>query len=397
MRFAVSTEDLPEKPATAEFPRAFFGVIAMQFVFGLAVSTFTILPSVVVRHLRGSSDDVGVYAAALAFGALAAAPVAGFVLDRVGRKTVIQLACLGAAASSFLFASFLDVRGIALPLLFVSGATFVMIVNGLSTLVADLAPSESIARAVGWQGAATMIANAISPTMAEHFAPTFGWHAPFFASGGICLLLVAIGFFLPKDRTIEIPADRARVSPRAAITALAPLLLTAFLAGAAFTAISTFQQPHLLARGASSVRDYFIGFSVGALVMRLGFGSLPDRLGLPRATRSALAGYALVSLAFTAIVPPALGLGGLTHGLVHGVLYPSMVALSFRTVGAESRGLAASFTLGAFNGGSALGGLAFGAVARATDTTWVFVCGAACALVGIAFVREPAQRGTSTV
>lgn len=398
-----TTREMIEPQATratapVRFPRVFFALVAMQFVFGLAVSTFTLLPSVVVRHLRGDSNDVGAYSGALALGSLVAAPFAGFLLDRVGRRRVIAGASFAASISAFFFAATLDSRALSLPMVFASGVAFVFVVNGISALVADVAPEQSLAQAIGWQGAATMVSGAISPTLAEEFAPTHGWQMPFYVASAIVGLLGFAALALPRESAPARPDGGVRASTLTGLRALAPQLVVALLAGAAFTTIATFHQPHFLERGATSVRDYFLGFSAGALVMRLGFGSLPDRLGLVRANRVTLIGYALASLSFCVLPASALIVGGLAHGVVHGMFYPSAIALAFRIVGPRARGLAASFTLGAFNGGSALAAVLLGALARHTSTTWVFVVGACASLLAVAFVREPAaQRGTSTV
>jgi len=395
MHSAASTEARPKLETNVAFSRDFAFVIATQFVVGLSISAYSILPSVVVRHHRGTAHDAGLATALLAFGALVSAPFAGVWLDRIGRRTMILAACAAATVAALGFAIFLDVPSIARPLLVLSGASFVIVVNGVSALVADLAPPEALGRAVGWQGAATMIAGAIAPTLAEHAAPTYGFHAPFYAAAALTAIATAMAYRLPKDTPVASSTSADGVVVRASLgtslRALAPLLVVSFLVGSVYTAIATFQQPHVIAQGASSVRAYFVGFSGGALFMRLGFGSLPDRLGLARATRCAIALYALVAFAFAAIDPATLVFGGVAHGIAHGVFYPSLVALAFRSVGPRARGVAAALTNGAFNGGSAIAGFAFGSLADATSTANVFLASGVCAAAAFAFVRAPKE------
>lgn len=391
MRAAVPTDAPPETALSEAFPPAFAFVVATQFVFGLAVSTYAILPSVVVRHLHGTSDDVGLMSASLAFGALAASPLAGLAIDRLGRKRMVFAGSLATALAGAAFGHFLDHEALALPLLVLVGMAAVLVVNGVITLVADLAPPQALGRAVGWQGAATMLANAVAPTVAERLGPTVSWHAPFYVSALIAGATALMALRLPEDPIRASHAGRPRGSAWKTTLSLAPLLLVAFLSGATYTAIATFQQPHVIAQGATSVKAYFVGFSAGALLMRLGFGSLPDRLGHVRASRLSLALYALVALAFAAIGPLTLGLGGFGHGLAHGVFYPSLMALAFRTADANGRGLAATITNGAFNGGSALSAFALGRLAQAAGTGTVFVVGAVCVATAILFVRPPKE------
>lgn len=392
MRAAVPTDAPPETALEAAFPPAFGFVVATQFVFGLAVSTYAILPSVVIRHLHGTSDDVGLASGLLAFGALAASPFAGLALDRFGRRRMVFAGSLATALASSSFALLLDHEAYALPLLVLVGMAAVLVVNGVITIVADLAPPQALGRAVGWQGAATMLANAVAPTIAERLGPALSWHAPFYGSALIAAATALMALRLPEDPPRAAHAERPRGSAWKTTLSLAPILLVAFLSGATYTAIATFQQPHVIAQGATSVKAYFMGFSAGALLMRLGFGSLPDRLGHVRSTRLSLAAYTLVALAFAAIGPLTLGLGGFGHGLAHGVFYPSLMALAFRTADANGRGLAATITNGAFNGGSALSAFALGRLAQEAGTSSVFVVGALSVATAIVFVRPPKER-----
>ena len=85
MRAAVPTDAPPETALEAAFPPAFAFVVATQFVFGLAVSTYAILPSVVIRHLHGTSDDVGLASAGGMIAVVLANIVATFLIRSIAR------------------------------------------------------------------------------------------------------------------------------------------------------------------------------------------------------------------------------------------------------------------------------------------------------------------------
>lgn len=378
--------------------RPFARIVTTQFVFGLGFSVLSMAPSMLVRSFHADAREVGVATAMVAFGAVSLAPFAGLALDRYGRVALVRLGCLAAAVAMVGFALTLDERIARNVWLFIAGAAFVLVFNGTTALVADVAPSTHLARAMGWQGASNMVANAVAPTLAEWAAPTIGWKSVFLIGAAVILVAGVISSALVDSRPKE---ERARSisfeALRAPALAMGPLLVASACAGGAYGSIFSFQQPYMIERGASVVRAYFFGFTSGTLLMRLGFGSLPDRVGHERTSRAAFAAYALVAVGFVLVTPRTLGLGGFLHGVAHGVLYPGLVALAFRRVAPDARGLAASLTNGAFHGGYAASSLGLGALATAFGTAWVFVAGGVLALVAIPFTREPPQRGTSTV
>lgn len=394
----VSPEEAPtlSTPERASWTRPFARVVGMQFVFGLGFAVLSIAPTMLVRRYHADAREVGVTTATLAFGAVALAPIAGLALDRVGRVLLIRVGCVVAALAMALFALNLDSVLLRRAFLFLAGAAFVIVFNGTSAMVADIAPGHSLARAMGWHGASNMVAHAIAPTLAEHLAPSIGWPSVFLA--GACMILVA-GVLAagledtrgPGERTSSISFGGAREVLRV----IAPLLLAAALVGGAYGSVFSFQQPYMIAKGATAVRAYFVGFTAGALVMRLGFGGLADRFGHAKTTRISAGLYGLVALAFTVVTPRTLGLGGLGHGVAHGMLYPALVALVLGRVNARDRGLAASVTNGAFHLGHAGTSLALGALAASQGIASVFVVGSALAWGAILLTRD--QRGTSTV
>lgn len=383
------------------------GVVATQFVFGLGFSGLAIVPTMLVRGFHADEREVGVATAVVAFGALLASPFAGLALDRFSRVRLLQIGCLVGASSMLGFAASLHHEAIRTVFLAVAGMAFVLVFNGTSILVADLAPPEQIARAMGLQGAAGMIAHALAPTGVEAAAPYLGWRMVFVIEAGLILVAAALASTIDDPRTrSEAPSRREAVPIGETLVRVAPTLWISVACAFAYCAIFAFHQPWMIEQGAEAVRSYFFGFTGGALLMRLGFGTLPDRMGHVRAIRASLALYAMVCAGLVITTPSTLVVAGVLHGVAHGVFYPALAALAIGRAPTSARAFASSVVHGAFNLGHAGAALGFGYLAKAAGLESVFVVGAvlaaAAAFVPVAGTRreiadEGDQRGTSTV
>lgn len=369
-------------------------ILVTQLVFGLGFSSLAIVPKMLETTGRGSARDIGHAMAMLGLGAGLCAPLAGLALDRIGRVRVIRVGATATALSLLAFAASLDVPALRTLAMLIAGSSFVFVFNGTSTLAADVSPSDRVARSIGWLGSAGMIAHAASPALAEMLAPHLGWERVFAGASTLCIasIFVSLGLEEPERPKQLAGSEGALPALVGAAGRLGPMLLVCVLAGGAYAAIFAFHQPLVLARGGTDVRGYFVGFTLGALVMRLGFGSLPDRIGHARATRLSLAAYAVVAGSFAFVQPAYLLVFGVAHGVAHGVFYPACAALGFARTGPTERGMSSALLNGSFNAGHAFAAFGYGALAQATRLEAVFLAAAIAAALALLV----AQRGTRT-
>src|SRR5204862_2641372 len=99
------------------------------------------------------------------------------------------------------------------------------------------------------------------------------------------------------------------------------------LTGAGFGTVFAFQAPHALALGRSRAGGFFVAYAAAAILVRVGFGHLPDRFGRHRVAVAAVLVYASVVLGMADLRPNALEVYGAIFGLAHGVFYPASNAL----------------------------------------------------------------------
>ena len=398
MSSAAASEE-PSEPRL--FTRDFALILATQLFFGFAFSSFFLLPKFVVTELHGSPSQVGYVGALAVVAAVLASPVCGKLLDRGARRPLIFWGCLLSGLGGLAFLGVTQVGSYLYAVRAMQGVSYTLYFVAAATLVADLSPPSRLGQALGWFGSAGLLMNAIATLVAERIAHAFGWHTVFVCaalSGGLGSLLSLwlreparqAGFAdrkvspapdSPLQRgTLVSPAPNSllqRVTPVGptsdAVSRRLAVLWAAAAGGAAFGVMFTFTQPLALSLGDTNISPLFAGYTAAALVVRLVFGNLADRLGRARVGGAALAVYSLVVAATAGLARGWLGVLGLGFGLAHGAFYPSLNALALEGVRREERGTVGAYFNAAFNGGILLVTFCFGQVAQAYGYRVVFL------------------------
>lgn len=387
----------PEEPTEPPlFTRDFALVLATQFTFGFAFSSFLLLPKFVVTELHGSPSQVGYVGALAVLAAVLVSPACGKLLDRGGRRPHIIFGSLlsGFAALGFLFVT--ETGPYLYAVRAAQGVAYTLYYVAAGTLVADLSPPSRLGQALGWFGAGGLLMNAIATLIAEGVAERFGWHAVFWAAAasGFAAALLAL-FLREPERAAAAAISPGDAPPKPAVSRHA-VLWGAAAGGTAFGALFTFTQPLALSLGDSNISPLFAGYTAAALLVRLGFGNLADRLGRARIGGGALGVYALVVAMTAGLSRGWLAPLGVGFGLAHGAFYPSLNALALEGVARGERGSAGAWFNAAFNGGVLLVTFCFGQVAQLYGYRSVFLfvaclCAAGCFVV-LGQARKPLSR-----
>lgn len=366
------------------FTRNFVALLAAQACFGFSFSSFFLLPKFMTVELGAGPDEIGSVTAAFYATAVLLAPWMGTVVDRRGRRRFLTAGALLQAVAAFGFVAVGEVGPLLYGLRALQGVAFAMAFVAGSALAVDEAPADRLALALGIFGLTMLSNNAIAPVLVEEIGQRAGWGPAFAMAGAMGLLGSLLSLRVP---------DRARPAPDAEIPGLfavatrpgAPRMwLVVGLAGAAFGVMFTYPQPFALQLGIENVRGFFVAYTAGALVVRLGLGPFTDRLGRRRVSLVALVLYAATTAAAAWIGVLGLAAVGAVFGLAHGIFYPTFNALAVQQSGEHERGKAMALFNGAFNVGYACGVFGLGIVADRLGYPPVFWIGAASA--GTAFV-----------
>ncbi|HEY0464722.1 MAG TPA: MFS transporter [Polyangiaceae bacterium] len=376
--------------------RPFVLVLCVQFCFGLSYSTFFLLPKFLTQQFHESPATIGAVAASALLAGVLASPWTGAWLDRGSRRPLITYGAVVNGLSGCAFALVHQVSWLIFVLRVVNGVSYALVFNGVVTVATDLAPPRKLGQAIGLCGAASIVANAIAPAIAEPVADNLGWGLVFLLAGGAALVaaLLSRGIREPERvAALDVHADVAP-SPSALSLLRDPERLGAFVCaaanGAAFGAMFTFTQPFALSLGGSKVSSFFLGYTVVALSVRLFLGHLADAWGRRRVALTGLVLYGFVASLTSLLQPNLLFLSGAGLGLAHGLLYPSINALAAEGVPRARRGAVMSYFFGCFGAGSAIWVLGLGVVARSYGYQVVFLATGVLAWSSIAFLHRKA-------
>jgi MFS family permease len=389
---ATVSDEATEPPL---FTRDFALVLVTQLTFGFAFSSFLLLPKFVVTVLHGSPSQVGYVGALSVLSAILVSPWCGRLLDRGKRRPHVVLGCVLSGISALAFLHVTEAGPYLYAVRALQGVSYTLYFVGAGTLVADLAPASRLGQALGWFGAGGLLMNAIATLIAERVAQRFGWHAVFYgaAASGFCGALLALRLREPERAppTAKLPAAPA---PHAvsAVTGRAAVLWGAAAGGASFGAMFTFTQPLALALGDSNISPLFAGYTAAALLVRLGFGNLADRLGRARVGGGALGVYAVVVASTAGLARGWLGPLGLGFGLAHGAFYPSLNALALEGTPRGERGTVGAWFNAAFNAGVLLVTFCLGQVAQSYGYRVVFLLVACLSAAGCFVVLSRARK-----
>jgi MFS family permease len=366
-------------------------IVATQTLFCLGWSVYLILPKFLIVQLHANASAIGYVSAASGFLSVAAVPVVTMLIDRVGRRPLLQVGCATLALASFAF-PWVDRIG---PLVFLlsaaTGVAFVFAYNASATMATDGAAPERLGQVLAIVGAAGALTNSIATMSAEHIAQWVGWRFVFVAAGVMALCALGATLAIRDGRE----GARAHVEVVATATTRAPVarvLLVAMLMGAIFAAMFEFHQPYALLLGAKAVGPFFAGFTIATVAVRMLFGRAGDRYGHRAIATLAAVGYAAAALATAGLRARWLWAYGAVFGFAHGVFYPTLNALAVELVPARARGRVITLFNGAFRAGFALSMLAWGNVAEHFGYPVLFTVAAILGFASVALLAVRRHR-----
>ena len=381
-----------DRPFFAE--RRFWLVLTAQTAFGLGWSVYLLLPKFFATELGADAASIGRVSAMSGFASVTTIPLVIALIDRIGRRPLLQMGCLVLIALSLGFTRVDRLGAFVYVLQAAVGSAFVLAFNASATMITDFAPPQRLGQAIGILGAANMATNAISTIAAEQLAHSVGWRAAFQLAAVMGIVGLVVSLWIrekPHEKPRSNPGELSDTKP---FGPLLRVLLVGALAGAPFSAMFTFQQPYALELGAVQVSAFFAGFTFSSVAVRVFFGSLGDRHGRRLISFVAMVGYALISLLTTELQVGWLWAYGIGFGLAHGVFYPTLNALAVELAAERARGRVITLFNGAFNAGYGLSTLLWGFVAARRGYPTLFMLAAGVSLASAVLLVLGVKRRT---
>lgn len=366
---------MPRPPLfTAPFVLCGLANLAQSIAFNL----FLHFPGFLSR-LGADDFQVGLVFGLASVAAIGARPPMGSVMDRRGRRGVILS---GGVLNCLVCGLYLTVVRMG-PWVYVlrvgHGLAEALLFTALFTYAADHVPAGRRTEGLAIFGVSSMAPMALSGLLGDWILAAGDYRELFLAATGFASISLLLSLPLHDPPRTSVGEDAA--SHGFWTVLLQRDLLPLWWVGGAFSlALATvfiFLKRFVDETGIGSVGSFFSAYAAAALLMRVGFGWLPDRVGAKRALLPSLAALAAGFVALAAATSGRdVAAAGLLCGIGHGYVFPILFALVVGRAREADRGSAMAIFTALFDLGVVLGGPLFGAISLAAGFSAVYLTAA---------------------
>jgi MFS family permease len=295
-------------------------------------------------HQLGARElEIGSIMSAHALAALLAGPTAGQVMDERGRRIVIRSGSALYVIAAALYLAIDRIGPFVYAVRVLEGVSATMLYVALFTYAADLVPPARRTQGLAVFGASGLLPMGISGVLGDAILAAASYRMIFLTALGFGVFGLLLCWPLPESAPAERVAVPSKRPARAALLKrdLLPIWVASFAFFYSMAGVLTFLKTYVLATGLGSVGGFFSAYAGAALVLRLAFGWIPDRVGLRRMVLPSMASYALgAGLLAVASSDGAVLLAGLLCGVGHSYAYPVFLSLVVTRANPGERGSA---------------------------------------------------------
>jgi MFS family permease len=306
-------------------------------------------------------------------------------MDERGRRVVILA---GGVLNVVVCLFYLTVRGLG-PWVYL-----VRLLHGLAeatlfaaffTQAADIIPASRRTEGIALFGVSGMLPIALGGVIGDLILTRASYGALFAASAGLAAASLMLS--LPLRDRAPTPDELPNRGFFAAVVQgdLRPVWFLGTVFATALAAYFTFLKTFVMETGIGSVGGFFTAYALSAVLLRLFFAWLPERVGPKRVLFCALTLLALgLALLGRAAGNATILLAGTLCGLGHGFVFPILSALVVVRARPSERGAALSIFTALFDAGVLIGGPTLGAVIALGGYPVMFTTAAMMVVVGSA-------------
>jgi MFS family permease len=335
----------------------------------LFLSLLLLLPTLPLYLLKigGTQRDVGYVMGMYTLGAMFMRSIAGWLLDRYGRKQIMVLGLIMMLTVTVLYRLAHEVSSI-MVVRALHGLTFGLVGTAIAATVADSLPTARLGEGIGYFGLTSTLSLALAPMIGLWLVDTFGY--------SVLFMVVSVMTMLTLFCTV--PVRSAHVRMRLPVgsegrtlanlvekTALLPSVLMFFLSfvnGAVMYFIAVYASD----LGVRNIGLFFAASSLVMVISRPVGGRWADHGGtgmvIAIGLLSLVAGIGAISFSRTIV---GFLVAGIFNGFGFGFCAPTLQALAVRHAPANRWGAATGTYYAAFDMGYGLGAIVWGLVAEA--------------------------------
>jgi len=326
------------------FTRPFLLVSVANFTSGMAYALFL--------HFSG-------YLAGLAM-----RPLLGTVMDRHGRMPVIMVGNVLNIVFVLLYLTVSTLGPWVYAVRIGHGIAEAMLFSALFTYGTDVIPAARRSQGIALFGVSGLLPIGVAGIVGDFVLSIAGFRELFLTAAGFAVLTLFLSLPLPERRPELKPGE----SPRGfwKIVTKRDLLPIWWMIGSfstVLTAYFVFIRRYVDDTGFGSVGLFFSTYVAIAILERIFFGWLPDRVGRKRVLYPSLmiliAGFFVLAGAGSWV---GIAIAGALCGAGHGFIFPILTTLLVDRAPDTDRGSAMSFFTAMFDVGTLIGGPILGAI-----------------------------------
>jgi predicted MFS family arabinose efflux permease len=303
----------------------FVRLLTTNAMYGYSLASFYLLPKYLTLTFASSPTQIGQVSGIFSLTSLLSLPILIPLLNRFGYRRVSILGYFVCALCALAFPLFKTVGLAMLCARALHGLAASVVFSAGLSLVSLYAPPGKLTEAMGLVGAASLSMGALAPALGEALSAHYGFSPVFLLAAATALLGAALSRDLPQDQNLSSPS-----LPGSTGTQNLTYLTVLAIIGAGFNVVIAFLAPFALARGFHTVSEFFVSYTLSALIVRIFGGALTQRFKLTQIVKSGILLYGLVMIGIGVLGPGPRVLLGLLFGLAHGALFPAHMALLFK-------------------------------------------------------------------
>lgn len=360
------------------------GAVLIYLALG---AMFSATPRFVTEQLGGSRAVAGFSVSIFFLAAVLARPVAGRLIDRLGRRPFLVVPPLVMAVVLLCFHGARWVP-VVLALRVMQGAAGSVFYVAAVTASTDLAPIERRASAVARLSIAIYLGFACGPALGELLmdrSPAATWT--------VLALLMVLGSAIASTMSETRPPAPTPARGMGSAAPRQPLLhrgavlpgIVLLALGVGYTSVTAHSALYARSIGLGSSGVLYATFAISVLLVRLGSGRLADAIGPVRVIFPGIGSLTLGLLVLSLLDRPASAIAGVALvGTGWALVFPAIVAWMSAVVPETQRASALGSLVAFMDVGQGLGGYAVGAVADLGGFGWAYALPGALAALSAA-------------
>lgn len=319
-----------------------------------------------------SEQMAGIMLTAFSIGSLLFRPIAGQLVDYIGRRKMVLCGSLLVAFSFLLYLMSTNFYMI-LCVRVMQGIGFCLTNTGIGTVASDIIPKARITEGIGYYALAGAISMTVGPAVGLELKNMFSMRGDFI--GGLLLASICIvaSRFISYEEKLKTrkPGEKIKISLFEK-TSLLPASMI-FTATVAQTSLTAYLALYGRSIGLEGVSSFFLFTSVGTICARAFAGKVTYRLGEKKVLWAAVlvTTCCFFAVSFAKTMPVLIAIA-IVYGFGYGVLYPVTNAMSIRNAIPENRGAANATYSASFDLGTIVGGSVWGIVVANLNYPWMY-------------------------